>query len=71
MTILGSFGHFLALPFCDLTLIACNSSSAIIMNFFISWKYLGEKFVAKYDVVAMSLVTIGTLFIILNANKEQ
>jgi hypothetical protein len=67
----GSLGHFLALPFCDLTLIACNSSSAVLMNVWISWKYLGEKFKPKYDITAMTLVTIGTLFIIINANKEQ
>jgi len=41
------------------------------MNFIISWKYLGEKFVAKYDIAAMSLVTFGTLLIIMMSNKEQ
>ena len=71
LVIVGSLGHFLALPFCDLTLIACNSSSAVLINVFISWKYLGEKFVPKYDISAMLLVTIGTLIIILLSNKEQ
>ena len=71
LVIVGSLGHFLALPFCDLTLIACNSSSAVLINVFISWKYLGEKFVPKYDISAMVLVTIGTLIIILLSNKEQ
>ncbi len=71
LTLVGSAGHFLALPFCDLTLIACNSSTAILMNVYISWKYLGEKFVAKYDVSAMTLVFIGTLSIILISNKDQ
>ena len=71
LVIVGSLGHFVALPFCDLTLIACNSSSAIIMNVFISVKWLGEKFVPKYDVTAMMLVFLGTLVIILLSNKEQ
>ena len=71
LVIVGSLGHFVALPFCDLTLIACNSSSAVLMNVFISTKFLGEKFVPKYDVTAMVLVFTGTLIIILLSNKEQ
>ncbi len=64
-------GHLIALPFCDLTLIACNSSTAIIINVYISWKFLGEQFVPKYDISAMILVFIGTLTIILISNKDQ
>ena len=71
LTIVGVIGHIVALPFCDLTLIACNSSSAILINMFISSKFLGEKFVAKYDVSAAALVSLGTLAIILMSNKEQ
>lgn len=71
LVVVGSLGHFLALPFCDLTLIACNSSSAVIMNVFISVKFLGEKFKPRYDVTAMTLVFLGTLIIVLLSNKEQ
>jgi len=71
LTIVGIIGHTSALPFCDLTLIACNSSSAILINMFISKKYLGEKFIAKYDVTAAGLVSLGTLAIILMSNKDQ
>lgn len=71
LTIVGVIGHTVALPFCDLTLIACNSSSAILINMWISSKYLGEKFIAKYDVSAAGLVSLGTLAIILMSNKEQ
>lgn len=70
LTVIGVLGHFLALPYADLTLIACNSSTAVIFNMWISHKYLGEKFVAKYDVTAVCLVTFGTLVIILLSNKE-
>lgn len=69
--IVASVGHFLALPFCDLTLIACNSSSAILLNVAISVKWLNEKFVAKYDIPAMALVFFGTLLIVLLSNKAQ
>ena len=67
----GGVGHFVALPFCDLTLIACNASSAVLMNVYISHRFLGEKFVAKYDLTAVTSVTLGTLVIILVSNKEQ
>ena len=70
LVLLGSTGHFVALPFCDLTLIACNASSAIIMNVWISSRFLGEKFVPKYDITAMLMVFFGTLIIILLSNKE-
>ena len=69
--LLGSFGHFVALPYCDLTLIACNSSSAVLMNVYISWRFLGEKFVPKYDLSAIAFISVGTIIIILMANKEQ
>lgn len=71
LTVVGVIGHLIALPFCDLTLIACNSSTAIIINVYISWKFLGEQFVPKYDISAMVLVFIGTLTIILISNKDQ
>ena len=71
LTAFGGLGHFLALPFCDLTLIARNSSSAVLMNVWIAWKYLGEKFVPKYDITAMSLVSLGTVVIVGVTNKEQ
>ena len=67
----GIGGHFVALPFVDLTLIACNASSAILLNMFISWKYLGETFKAKYDLSAVFMVTLGTLIILLLSNKDQ
>ena len=41
------------------------------MNVFISTRWLGEKFVPKYDVTAMVLVFLGTMVIVLLSNKEQ
>ena len=71
MVAIGSIGHFVALPFCDLTLIACNAGSGVIFNIVIATKYLGEKFSAKYDIAAVCCVAIGTLIIVLLSNKEQ
>ena len=67
----GSLGHFVVLPWCDLTLIACNSATAILMNVYISWRYLGEKFVPKYDLPAVIFVGIGAFIIVYMSNKEQ
>ena len=69
--LVGFLGHFVALPFADLTLISCNSSSAVLMNVYIANKYLGERFVPKYDLTAMAFVVAGTLTILLLSNKEQ
>ena len=70
LQVLGIIGHFIALPFCDLTLIACNSGTAILINAFISKKFLGEKFVPKNDVIAILCVSAGTVFIVFFSNKE-
>lgn len=71
MQTVGSFGHIAALPFCDLTLIAANSSSAVLMNCYISVRWLGEKFKPKYDIPAMFLISLGAISIIFLTNKEQ
>ena len=41
------------------------------MNVYIAWKFLGERFVPKYDWTAIAFISIGTLIIILMSNKEQ
>ena len=71
LNFVGVIGHVVALPFCDLTLIACNDSLAVLMNVYISKRYLGEKFVPKYDITAVTLIGLGTLFVVLMSNKEQ
>ena len=71
LVVITNLGHFIALCFADLTLIACNTSSAFLMNVGLSIKYLDEKFVWKYDMVAIILVMIGTIMIILLSNKDR
>ena len=63
--------HALVLPFVDLTLLACNACTAIIVNMILSTRLLGEKFIWQYDVTAMVLIAIGSISIVLNANTEQ
>ena len=41
------------------------------MNVWVAWKYLGEKFVPRYDITALCLVSLGTVVIVYVTNKEQ
>ena len=41
------------------------------MNVWVAWKYLGEKFVPRYDITALALVSLGTVVIVYVTNKEQ
>ena len=63
--------HALVLPHIDLTLISCNAATAIIVNMLLSIFILGEKFIPKYDLTAMLLITIGSVTIVIHANTEQ
>ena len=62
--------HVVVLPYLDLTLMACNASTAIICNLILSKKYLGETFVCKYDCTALILICTGCSTIVLNAHTS-
>ena len=70
LVIINVVVHALVLPFVDLTLLACNACTAIIVNMILSTRLLGEKFIWQYDVTAMILIAIGSISIVLNANTE-
>lgn len=63
--------HVIVLPYLDLTLMACNASTAIIMNLILSKKFLGELFIWKYDCTALVLISAGCTTIVLNAHTSQ
>lgn len=67
----ASIIHVFVLPYLDLTLMACNASTAIIMNLVLSKKFLGEMFVWKYDCTALVLISAGCTTIVLNAHTSQ
>mmetsp|Transcript_15392 Transcript_15392/g.19448 ORF Transcript_15392/g.19448 Transcript_15392/m.19448 type:complete len:91 (-) Transcript_15392:929-1201(-) len=62
--------HSLIVPFCDLTLLACNAATAIIVNMLLSVNVLGEKFIWQYDLIAMLLIATGSVTIVMNAHTE-
>ena len=68
---LGGIFQIIALPFCDLVLISTNSITAILFNTFLSIRYLGEKFVPKYDVPSFTLMGAGGLTIVLLASHDD
>ena len=68
---LGGVLQFLALPFADLVLISTNSIAAIIFNTFLSIRYLGEKFIWKYDVPAFSFMGLGGVIIVMMAKTDD
>ena len=71
LIIMNVLCHSLIVPFCDLTLLACNAATAIIMNMLLSINVLGEKFVCRYDLTAMILIATGSVTIVMNAHTEQ
>ena len=71
MMVSGVTIHIVALPYADLTLLAANSSLAIIANLLLSIFLLGEKWVWKFDCTAMALIIGGCSSIVLLTNKEQ
>lgn len=60
-----------ALPYADLILISTNAITAILFNTFLSIKFLGEKFIWRYDVPAFSLMAIGGMLIVLMASTTE
>ena len=63
--------HIVALPYADMTLLAANSSLAIMGNLILSMYLFDEKWVWKYDCTALILICAGCFSIALMADKSQ
>ena len=61
--------HIWSLANADLTLLAVNASTGIIANIIISTRFLGDKFVPKFDLPGLILIGIGSTMIVLLSNK--
>ena len=68
--VLGIIFHLAAVPYVDLTLLAANSSLAILVNLVLSIILFGEKFSFKYDLPAMFFIMGGSVLIVLLSNKK-
>lgn len=66
---LAALLHIWSLANADLTLLAVNASTGIIANIIISTRFLGDKFVLKYDLPGLILIGIGSTMIFLLSNK--
>ena len=67
----GSAGHVVVLPFCDIVLLSTSTATGIIMSSILAIKYLGEKPVWKYDITSISLIVVGCLTICGLSNYED
>ena len=63
--------HICALPYADMTLLAANSSLAIMGNLALSIWLFGEKWVWKYDAPALALIIAGCCSIVALSNKGE
>ena len=59
------------LAYADLVLISTNYIAGIIFNTFLSIRFLGEKFLWKYDLPAFALMAIGAMTIVLLADTDE
>ena len=57
-----------ATPFADIVLLSFNSATAIIIQVLLGVFALNEVFICRYDLPALTLIIIGSIFIILTAN---
>ena len=71
LLLIGGGMQVVALPYADLVLISTNAITAILFNTFLSIRYLGEKFVWKYDVPALTLMSLGALVIVLVSEADE
>ena len=59
------------LAYADLVLISTNMIAGIIFNTFLSIRFLGEKFLWKYDLPAFALMATGAITIVLLADTDE
>ena len=59
------------LPFADLVLLAANSASAILTSSLLAVCLLGEKFLWKYDLIALFLIITGNTLNIIQSHQEK
>ena len=67
----GSIGHVVVMPFCNIVLLSTSTATGIIMSTFLSIMYLGEKPVGKYDITSTTLIVTGCLAIVFLSNYED
>ena len=59
------------LAYADLVLISTNMIVGVIFNTFLSIRFLGEKFLWKYDLPAITSMVVGAMTIVLLADTDE
>ena len=60
-----------ALPFADLILLSNACSISVIWSTILAIIFLDEKFMWKYDMVAITLICTGSMLTVIQSNKEE
>ena len=60
----GTIVHALTIPFIDMVLYSTSIATGILMSFFLSVRYLGEKPNWKYDAASIALIVFGILLVV-------
>jgi len=63
--------HGGTMPFCDLVLLSTLTAAGIVISEILSIKYLGEKFIFKYDMPSLALIILGCTTIVALSNQEE
>lgn len=71
LSIFAGILHAAATPFADIVLLSFNSATAIVIQVFIATCFLNEVIICRYDLPALFLIIIGSVFIILTANFDE
>ena len=70
--ITGGILNVIMLPFCGLVLLSTTVGISIIFSNFLAMRFLGEKLVWKYDLLAFFLVVGGcTTIVLLSVSTDQ
>ena len=65
---LSALIHGAVLPFCDLVLLSTLTAAGIVISTLLSIRYLGERFICKYDLPSFTLIIIGCTTIVALSN---
>lgn len=68
---IAGIGHALMLPFADISLLMCNTATAITTSSLLAIFCLGEKFNLRYDLTAFILIITGSVLNIIQTNKKS
>ena len=71
LLVISAVIHVVVLPFCPLVLLSTITAAGILISTALAIRYLGEKFICKYDLPSFTLIIIGCTAIVILSNPED